>query len=82
MSSRPWLPRVRKLLGTLPDEAVAKRAGVAQTTVTRARQALGIPARRGRALADYAPADVLRLVRARGRSGRSMRGAPGAGSRR
>jgi len=72
MPSAAWLPAHRKLLGVLSDEEVARRAGVAQATVTRTRTALGIPSKRSRGLADIAPAEVLRLVRARARAGKPM----------
>ncbi len=63
MPSRPWLQKVRHLLGEIPDREVARRAGVSQTAVTRAREQLGITSMRGRTLASYTPDEVRRLVR-------------------
>jgi hypothetical protein len=42
--SRPWTARELKLLGTLPDEAVAKRVKRSRATVRRERVNRGIPA--------------------------------------
>lgn len=65
--------RFHPLLGLVPDAKIARRAGVSATTVLNARRKLGIPARQGRDLDAVGPADVLRLVRDRARSGASMR---------
>jgi len=50
MSARPWLSRVRRHLGVLPDAELARRAGVNVATIVRARQKLGIIAARRRDL--------------------------------
>lgn len=80
--NRTWLPAVRKLLGKAPDTEIARRAGVSPTLVARARRELGIPAfvsegrppeGDGAPLDRTPPAEVLRRIRARARSGRSMR---------
>ena len=44
MASRPWLPCVRHLLGSLPDAEIADRAGIHVATIVRVRQDLGIVA--------------------------------------
>jgi hypothetical protein len=41
---RPWMPSEVKLLGTMPDAAVAARVGRSRATVRRERVELGIPA--------------------------------------
>src|SRR5687767_587915 len=73
MPRRPWLPRVRHLLGKLPDAEIAKRAGVSATTILNARRELGIGAREGRDLDLVGANGTLKLVRARARSGQSMK---------
>lgn len=79
---RSWSSAVRKLLGRMPDTEIAKRAGVSATTVAKTRQELGIPAfvpddrppeGNSEPLDRTPPAEVLRRIRARARSGQSMR---------
>jgi transcriptional regulator with XRE-family HTH domain len=68
--------RFHHLLGRLPDAEIARRAGVSESTVLAARRKLGIPARQGREshnLDTVSPPDLLKLIRARARSGESMR---------
>lgn len=69
-------PRVRHLPGVETDDEVALLAGVSPSMVTKARQALGIPARRFRTLASCFPSDVLDLARARAKAGLPTRGRP------
>ena len=66
-------PRFHPLLGRLPDAEIARRAGCSESTVLDARRKLGIRARQGRDLDAVTPAEVLKLIRARARSGASMR---------
>lgn len=79
---RSWLPAVRELLGKMPDPQVARRVGVSANTIARARAELGIPAfhpEGGSPEGDSVPLDgvppeeVLRRIRARARSGKSLR---------
>jgi len=75
---RPWLPAHRKLLGKLRDPEIARRAKVHKSTVSHARRKLGIPSSfsRRRNLGDVSRKEVLAMVRARARAGKSMRGWP------
>jgi hypothetical protein len=65
---RSWLAPHRHLLGKLPDREIARRAGVTQATVTRARTALGIAPRRSLSLRALTRAELLDQVRVRANS--------------
>jgi hypothetical protein len=69
---RSWLDAHRHLLGKLPDRDVARRAGVTQATVTRARTAPGIPPRRSLSLRALSRTELLDQVRARAKAGISI----------
>jgi len=73
MPSRPWLPRVRPLLGVLTDAEVASRVGVSTWIVRGERARLGIKGRTGRDLDDIGAEETVRRVRARSKTGEPMR---------
>jgi hypothetical protein len=69
----PLPRRYHPLLGSLPDAEIARRAGCGATTVLEERRRLGIAARQDRDLDAVGPEGTLKLIRARARSGESMR---------
>jgi len=79
---RSWLPAVRRLLGKAPDKEIAKRVGVGAPVISGVRKELGIPIfvpegrspeGRSEPLDRIPPREVLRRIRARARTGKSMR---------
>jgi len=63
------------------DEEIARGAGVSVYSVAATRRKLGIAPPRSRTLDAIKPAEVLRLVRTRSRSGKRMYGLPSDDSR-
>jgi len=73
MRIRPWLPRVRPLLGVLTDAEIGRRVGVSTWIVRGERARLGLKGRTGRDLDDIGPEETLRRVRARSKASEPMR---------
>ena len=69
----PLPAKLIPLLGILTDEEIGRRAGCTAAWVCIQRNQMGIPAKRGRDLDLVGPEETLRRIRARARSGASMR---------